>query len=221
MTILITGGAGFIGTNICLLAKKKGYSVVAMDSFIRPKSEENIPILQEADVEILRGDVRNMHDLHRSPLPEAIIHLAANPGIPWSIRWPDYDFAVNAMGTVNILEYARKMGDYQGKKIPVIFASTNKVYSDLINEIPLEEEETSYSMNVDEEGLSKRIVGGVSETGINENFPIDGLGKYSHSPYGCSKLVGDIYCQEYYSHNLSFQTMTTMTAVLTLLKDIS
>jgi len=206
MTILITGGAGFIGTNICLEAIKRGYKVIAMDSFIRPKSEENIPILQEAGVEILRGDVRQMVDFHRSPVPDAIIHLAGNPGIPWSIRWPVYDFQVNAQGTLNVLEYARVMGVQMNKKIPVIYASTNKVYTDLINEIPLEEKEKRYEWNLLDLMVFKYIagkprplwIGGVTKKGINETFPLDGFGKYHHSPYGTSKLAGDLYCQEYF-----------------------
>jgi len=106
MRILVTGGAGFIGTNICLEARKRGYEVIAMDSLIRRQSEENLPILKEASVEILRGDVREMVDFYRTPIPDAIIHLAANPGIPWSMLWPSYDFDVNAKGTINVLEYS-------------------------------------------------------------------------------------------------------------------
>jgi len=204
MVILITGGAGFIGTNICLEAVKRGHKVIAMDSFIRPKSEENIPILQEAGVEILRGDVRQMVDFHRSPVPEAIIHLAGNPGIPWSVRWPVYDFQVNAQGTLNVLEYARVMGDQLEKKIPVIYASTNKVYTDLINDVPLVEGDNRFSWDIkhgEEEvefDYGKFWAGGVTPDGVNETFPIDGFGEYHHSPYGVSKLAGDMYCQEYF-----------------------
>lgn len=202
MVILITGGSGFIGTNIALLARKKGYSVIVMDSFVRPKSEENIPVLKEAGVNILRGDVRLMQDFQRSPVPDAIIHLAANPGIPWSIQWPAYDFEVNAKGTINVLEYARVMGEQLKKKIPVIFASTNKVYSDLINVIPIKENDTRYYWD---ELVQLGAVGeheawdfGFTAMGINEKFPIDGFGKHGHSPYGASKLSADIYCQEYF-----------------------
>ena len=196
MRILITGGSGFIGTNTCLEAVRRGHKVIAMDSFVRPKSEENIPILKEAGVEIIRGDVRATVDFHRSPVPDAIIHFAGNPGIPWSMNWPTYDFDVNAKGTLNVLEYSRVMGGQLGKKIPVIYASTNKVYTDLVNEIEIFEEEKRYIW----EGIYPSIIGdGFShEFGINEKFPLDGFGKYHHSPYGVSKLAGDQYCQEYY-----------------------
>jgi len=203
MVILVTGGAGFIGTNICIEAIKRGHKVIAMDSFIRPKSEENIPTLQEAGVEILRGDVRQMVDFQRSPVPDAIIHLAGNPGIPWSVRWPVYDFQVNAQGTLNVLEYSRVMGEQTKKKIPVVYASTNKVYTDLINEIPLVEKETRYEWGSQGYGDPRVWDCGLMSmgdkiSGITEEFPIDGFGKYHHSPYGASKLAGDIYCQEYF-----------------------
>lgn len=181
MKLLITGGCGFIGTNIAYEAHRRGYKVICFDSFIRPRSEENIEFLSKHGIEIIRGDVRNTEDFFRIGSVDAIIHLAANPGIPWSIQWPDYDFNVNAVGTINALEYARSLG-----KIPFIFASTNKVYSDKINDLELYENKTRYFW-------ANRLF-----EGIREDFPIDGFGKYSHSPYGVSKIAGDLLCQEYH-----------------------
>lgn len=205
MRILITGGAGFIGTNIAKEALHRGHDVIAMDSFIRPGTENNIPILKDFGAEVLRGDVREMVDFQRSPVPDAIIHLAANPGIPWSIQWPSYDFEVNARGTVNVLEYSRVMGQQLKKKIPVIFASTNKVYTDLINEIPWFERETRFEWirkmihkDTHYDSLKARMELGWTDLGINENFPVDGFGEYHHSPYGASKLAADQYMQEYH-----------------------
>lgn len=202
MRILITGGAGFIGTNISLEAIKRGHEVIIMDSLVRPKSEENLKVLQEAGVEILRGDVRNAIDLQRSPIPDAIIHLAANPGIPWSIKWPSYDFDVNARGLLNVLEYSRIMSVQVEHKIPVVFASTNKVYSDLINEIDFKEGETRHEWDFEQpkktDNLSKLVQMGITENGVNEFFPIDGFGEFPRSPYGVSKTAGDLYCQEYF-----------------------
>src|SRR4051812_9019221 len=142
MILLITGACGFIGTNIALAARKKNYKVIGLDSLIRKKTEENIPILEKAGVTIIRGDVRNKEDFDRLPKVDAVIHLAANPGIPWSIAYPLYDFDTNTRGTLNVLEFARKNG-----KIPVIFASTNKVYSDMINKIPVKEYKARYKYN--------------------------------------------------------------------------
>lgn len=190
MKILITGGCGFIGTNIALEAKARGYSVIAFDSLIRRGSENNVRVLEKNGIEVVRGDVRNPEDLERVEKIDAIIHLAGNPGIPWSIKWPVYDFNVNTIGTINILEYSRNHG-----KIPVIFASTNKTYSDIINEAAIEEGVARYQWsqqtNFFREGFS-------STYGLDENFPTEGFGKYPHSPYGVSKLSADHYCQEYF-----------------------
>lgn len=196
-TLIVTGGCGFIGTNICLLAKKKGYKVIAFDSLIRPHTEDNAAILKNENIEVIRGDVRSDHDLERLPKKaNGIIHLAANPGIPWSIKSPLYDFSANAMGTIHVLEFARK-----NNLIPVIFASTNKIYSEEINVVPVKEQKTRYVWDTKKEKkhlLRGAVLEGISEKGVNENFPMDGVGKFSHSPYGVSKAAGDLYCQEYF-----------------------
>lgn len=190
MKILITGGCGFIATNTAIEAIRRGYKVTAFDSFIRKGSEENVPILEKRGATIFRGDVRNPEDFERlEEKYDAIVHFAGNPGIPWSIAHPYYDFQVNALGTVNVLEYARTHGN-----IPVIYASTNKCYSDMVNDIPLKEKDTRYEWDQPPGGW----MDGVTSKGINEFFPTDGFQRYPHSPYGCSKLTGDTYCQEYF-----------------------
>jgi CDP-paratose 2-epimerase len=195
-TLIITGGCGFIGTNISLLAKKMGYKVFAFDSLIRVHTEENALLLKNNGVEVIRGDVRNIQDFERLPKKASgIIHLAANPGIPWSIKWPIYDFNVNAGGTLNILNFAKE------NLTPVIYASTNKIYSEEINLIPLKEEKTRYVWNfkkVNKNKIRRAVLDGISEKGINENFPMDSSGQFPHSPYGVSKATGDLYCQEYF-----------------------
>lgn len=179
MKICIFGGAGFIGTNVSLEAVKRGHKVVIFDSLIREKTEENLGIVEAT---LIRGDVRNPEDFERLPNNiDAIVNLAANPGIPWSIAWPLYDFKINALGALHVLEYARHHG-----KIPVIFASTNKIYSDKLNEIPMREQATRY------------VWKNKSYIGVPESFPVDGVGEYAHSPYGVSKCSADLYHQEYY-----------------------
>lgn len=188
--IIIYGGAGFIGTNVAIEARRRGYKVTVFDSLIRKDVESNLPVLKKHDVEIIRGDVRNVEDFLRiEGNIDGIINFSANPGIPVSIKYPLYDFNVNAKGAINVLEFARSHG-----KIPVIFASTNKVYSDMINDIPMKEEETRYAWNQTPEGWME----GVTSKGINEGFPTDGFQRYPHSPYGASKLAADTYCQEYF-----------------------
>lgn len=196
-TLVITGGCGFIGTNIALHARKEGYKVTCFDSLIRPLSEENLPVLKKAGVDIVRGDVRNLHDLERLPKSiSGLIHLGANPGIPWSINWPIYDFATNALGTLNVLEFSRLNG-----KFPVIFASTNKVYSEEINLVPVKPKGKRYVWSftkANKKRIRPAILAGINKLGINEDFPMDSSGRYPHSPYGVSKATADLYCQEYY-----------------------
>lgn len=175
MKILITGGAGFIGTNIALEVIERGHTPVVFDSFIRNGTEGNIL----DNVEYIRGDIRNTEDFERIPEVDAIINLAANPGVPWSMSWPLYDFHCNALGALNVLDYARTHGN-----LPIVLASTNKVYHDGINEIPMHETDTRYVWDNFE--------------GINEDFGVDGVGVHPKSPYGVSKTTADLYYQEYW-----------------------
>ena len=178
-TLLCTGSCGFLGTNVSLKFLANGWKVIAFDNLHRKGVYTNI--LNHPNYTFIHGDVRNYSDLKEIDKIDCVLHLAANAGIPWSIKNPRYDFEVNAGGTINILEYARI------RKIPVIFASTNKVYSDAICDLPLEEKDYRYDFRDPE-----------YKEGISTTFPTDGRGDYSHSPYGSSKLAADTYCQEYF-----------------------
>jgi CDP-paratose 2-epimerase len=199
--ILITGGCGHIGTNICIEAIKRGHSVVVMDNLHREEVVNNLKYLQEEDdkhqFSFVWGDVRNSGDFERIPLVDAVIHLAANPGIPWSIQWPKYDFETNAGGTVNALEFARKCGN-----APFVYASTNKTFSDIINNIPTKEFEKRYvwTENILKHEKHEKCFLDFEDgkIGINENFPVQGFGTYGHSMYGISKLTGELYATEYH-----------------------
>lgn len=206
MKILITGGVGMIGTNICIEAMKRGHDVIAMDNLHREEVINNLRWLEDFNHTLVKdrgfqfiwGDVRNQDDFDRIPKVDAIIHLAANPGVPWSIKWPTYDFDTNARGTLNALEFARKQGN-----IPFIYASTNKTFSDIINGIPMEETEKRYIWRLPN-GCSLGMKDGIDYTqgspaqAINERFPVMGFGKYGHSMYGVSKLTGELYATEYH-----------------------
>lgn len=119
MKILISGGCGFIGTNIALEAKSRGHEVVCYDNLSRKGSNNNMDFLVKQGVICIVGDILNIQGDNQY---DGIIHLAANAGVPWSIDNPVGDFEQNAVGTLNLLEYARE------RKTPFIFASTNKVY---------------------------------------------------------------------------------------------
>jgi CDP-paratose 2-epimerase len=182
MKILITGGAGFLGSNICIAARQKGHQVVVMDNFVRKGSDRNARFLEKRHgVKIIHGETRLEQDW-KEIKADAIIHLAGQPGIPKSMENPVLDFQVNALGTLYGLEHARRLGN-----VPFLYASTNKVYSDEVNDIRLRETETRYE--IDDPSFVN---------GIPEGFPMDSSGTHPHSPYGVSKASGDLLTQEYY-----------------------
>lgn len=184
--VLITGGAGFIGSNVARYLLDNGYEVTLLDSLVRQGVVNNLKYLKEA--KFVKGDIRNRKDILKCGDADIIYHCAANPGIPISLENPMYDFDVNAIGTLNMLEYARHYGS------SLIYASTNKVYGEEVNKIPTIEENTRYDYR-----------GKYNGRGIPSDFSTDGS---DHSPYGCSKLTGDLYCREY-STNLGVPTIVT------------
>ncbi len=205
MTILIGGGCGHIGTNMCLEAIARGHKVVCFDNLHREQVIDNLRWLWETytkeQFEFVWGDCRNQDDFDRLPQVNSVIWLCANPGIPWSIQYPLYDFETNAKGTLHALEFARKCGN-----VPFVYASTNKTFSDIINEIPTREEEKRYVWN-DQlvfDPANMHLLAGLEVNngiiqGINEKFPVSGFGKYGHSMYGISKLTGELYATEYHT----------------------
>jgi nucleoside-diphosphate-sugar epimerase/intein/homing endonuclease len=189
--ILVTGGAGFIGTTTCLKLLEKGHEVIAFDNLVREGVDKNLEFLKGKDgFTFVEGDVRVKEDFVKLDSDiEGIIALAANPGIPKSLEDPLYDFDINARGMIHVLEFARSRG-----KIPVVFASTNKVYPDTINDLFFLKEDKHYMST------------GKYLNGIPETYPMDGVGA-AHSPYGASKASADLYCQEYFH---TFDVPTTI-----------
>lgn len=199
MKILVTGGSGFIGSNVVEYYARKTRNeaeIVAFDNQSRAKMlgktsgdplhnwnylKGNYP-----RVKLTVGDIRDFERL-KDVAKEAniIIHTAAQVAVTTSVANPRIDFEINALGTLNVLEIARR------SDAAVVFTSSNKVYGENVNKIPIEENETRYSF------ADKRY-----ENGIPENFPIDISG---HSPYGCSKLAADIYVQDY-AHTYGLRT---------------
>ncbi|MGB9760488.1 MAG: GDP-mannose 4,6-dehydratase [Thermoproteota archaeon] len=193
MRILVTGGAGFIGSHAVEYFAKNDNEVIALDNFLRneilgKKMKDQFHnwnyIKQYKNVKLIKGDIRNfseIKDVARNV--EVIIHTAAQVAVTTSLINPRVDFEINTLGTFNVLEIAR-LNDSS-----IIFCSTNKVYGENVNKIPIEEKETRY------EFADPRY-----KEGIPEDFPVDLTG---HSPYGCSKLAADIYVQDYaYTYGL-------------------
>jgi CDP-paratose 2-epimerase len=178
MKLLITGGAGFLGSNLARRAIETGKEVLVFDNLSRPSSSKNLEWLSEAGkFEHINGDVRIQNDIERtiaSFKPDAVFHLAGQVAMTTSIQNPRKDFEINVMGTFNVLDSVRRFA----KDAPVIYSSTNKVYGDL--------EWTEYKE------LEKRWIAPVFPNGFDESAPLD-----FHSPYGVSKGSGDQYCLDF------------------------
>ncbi len=175
--LLITGGAGFIGSNLASYFANKKYKVTIFDNFIRYGTRENAQWLKKnfPGINIIRGDIRKIDDLKKAVSDKDIIfHLAAQVAVTTSVVDPKTDFEVNALGTFNVLESVR----LAGHKPIVIFSSTNKVYGGM-EEIVIVERKDCYAY--------KDLPYGVSEK-HNLDF---------HSPYGCSKGAADQYVRDY------------------------
>ena len=180
MKYLITGGAGFIGSNYANRLIERGEDVVVFDNLSRQGAKRNIEWLQEKfgknSFELNVNDVRNIQEIQTAINDvEAIIHLAAQVAVTTSVINPRSDFEINALGTFNVLEAAR----ISGNKPIIIYASTNKVYGEM-EDIPVVEQEEQYQYSN-------------LPWGIPEERSLD-----FHSPYGCSKGSGDQYAHDYF-----------------------
>lgn len=179
MRCLVTGACGFIGTNFVLHMLKRGHQVVGTDSLSRKGSESNLQYIksQFPEFEFIYTEIEDLPSVVHLIKPEIVYHFAAQVAVTTSMQNPRRDFMINAMGTFEVALAAKKLN------IPVVYTSTNKVFGDNVNNIPIRELETRY--DYDEE---------FAEKGVNEEFSIDAK---HHTPYGCSKLVGDIYVREF------------------------
>lgn len=179
--VLITGGAGFVGTNLADRLLESGRPVVVYDSLSRPGTEENLKWLRHKHgrgVEVVISDVRDIGALR--PVvgrASAVIHLAAQVAVTSSLTDPVHDFEVNAGGTFGLVNLLSGRADPP----PLVFTSTNKVYGNL-DDLRLSEESTRY---VPEDG-------DIRARGIDEDRPLE-----FHSPYGCSKGAADQYVLDF------------------------
>ncbi|SMF72989.1 dTDP-D-glucose 4,6-dehydratase [Xaviernesmea oryzae] len=181
LPVVVTGGSGFIGSNLADSLLRDGDDVVILDNLSRPGVEQNLAWLTErhgARVHPVLADVRDFRDIEAAFADaKAVFHLAAQTAVTTSLVHPVDDFEANARGTLNVLEAVRKAG----KKAPVIFASTNKVYGAL-EDIGMLELDDRY-VPADEN---------MRADGIGEGRPLDFC-----TPYGCSKGVADQYVLDY------------------------
>jgi CDP-paratose 2-epimerase len=177
--IVVTGGAGFVGSNLVDKLLSDNSDVTILDSLSRRGSEANLAWLRHRHrgrkSRIVRGDVRDF-DIVQSVLRDAdvVFHLAAQVAVTSSVHDPRLDFDVNALGTFNVLEAAR----INGRRPVVVFTSTNKVYGGM-EEVDVIEGGESYAYQD-------------LPYGVDESQPLD-----FHSPYGCSKGAADQYVHDY------------------------
>ncbi|HJX39305.1 MAG TPA: SDR family NAD(P)-dependent oxidoreductase [Anaerolineae bacterium] len=176
--VLVTGGAGFIGTNLSHRLLSQGHEVVIYDNLSRAGTKKNLAWLRQNHGEsftLVQADVRDYPSLQRAVLGcDVVYHLAGQVAVTWSVSDPRQDFEINALGTLNMLEAARS----SSPPPIVLFTSTNKVYGGM-EEVEIVELETRHAYASLPEGVS-------------EARPLD-----FHSPYGCSKGAADQYVRDY------------------------
>lgn len=193
--VVITGSAGLVGSEACLYFGSLGFDVVGIDNDMRARffGEEastswNVRHLRTSlgrayrhhDVDIRdRAGILAIFESHGSDI-ELVIHAAAQPSHDWAARQPFTDFEINAMGTLNVLEAAHQ----HAPDAVFIFTSTNKVYGDAPNHLPLLEMRTRFEIDPTH----------AYADGITEDMPID---RSLHSLFGASKLAADVLVQEY------------------------
>ena len=190
MKALITGGAGFVGSNLAAHLLERGADVSVFDSLARHGASENLAWLRSLTqgaepLEFTHGDVRNAFDVEeliRRVKPEVIFHLAGQVAMTTSMQSPRRDFEINVLGSINVLEAVRM---YSPETV-IVYASSNKVYGNL-GHLELIEAETRYQPRAYVAGGT-----GLASGGVDESTAIE-----FHTPYGCSKGAADQYMLDY------------------------
>ncbi|HEY8241805.1 MAG TPA: NAD-dependent epimerase/dehydratase family protein, partial [Kiritimatiellia bacterium] len=183
MRVLVTGGCGFIGSNLAVSFRTRGWDVVCFDNFSRRGSDLLAARVTGKGCKVVRGDIRNAGDF--SALDgrfDVMLECSAEPSVLAGTTTSGARFVVdnNLVGSVNCFDFARD------RQIPVLFLSTSRVYPyDRIGALPLEERETRFECVTTGPGLGPE--------GISEEFPLDGV----RSLYGATKLCSELLLREY------------------------
>lgn len=179
--ILVTGGAGFIGSNLADRLAHEGHRVIVYDALARPGVETNLEWLRSRHGDRIEAIVADIRDEDRladaAARAGAVFHLAAQVAVTTSLADPRDDFTINIAGTLHLLDALRT----RNPDAPLVFASTNKVYGDLLD--------VALTLDADRYLPVDTLV---RERGIDENRPLD-----FHTPYGCSKGAADQYVLDY------------------------
>jgi len=186
--VLVTGGAGFIGSHVAERFAGDGHPVTVLDNLSRArllkKDDRNARynwnhLAGLPNITLREGDCRDAATVREAAEGAAIIvHTAAQTAVTTSVTDPRQDFENNVIGVFNVLEAARQATPHPA----VVFCSTNKVFGHNVNDVPLSEQATRWAF------------AGAAASGIPEGFSIDHC---EHTPYGVSKLTGDLYMQDY------------------------
>lgn len=179
MKLLITGGCGFLGSNLALEAFKRNYELFIFDNLSREQSKGNLEWLRsKGNFKFYNKDVRQGEDVNeivKDIKPEIVFHLAGQVAMTASLANPKTDFEINAMGSLNVLDAVKMFSP----ECLVVYSSTNKVYGDL-EWAGYEETDTRYVCNQ-------------YPLGFPETIPLE-----FHTPYGCSKGSADQYMLDFY-----------------------
>jgi CDP-paratose 2-epimerase len=200
---LVTGAGGLIGYETVRFLHNKGFNILGVDNNLRKyffgdrgDTTRNIENLTKTCNYFsnysfdLRDRQKVLDFMQAKGSFDLIVHTAAQPSHDWAAKEPFTDFDVNAMATLNLLEGFRQ---YSPEGV-FIFTSTNKVYGDNPNKIPLKELTMRWEYDLEAGFKYPELKEGVSEKGINENLSMDNC---VHSIFGASKVAADIMCQEY------------------------
>ncbi len=183
--ILITGGAGFVGSNLAVLFRRDfpEVRVTAFDNLHRRGSELSLPRLREVGVEFVHGDIRSMEDLDRVGPFDLLLDCSAEPSVHAGASGsPREVLGINLLGTINCLEAARKA------EAALLFLSTSRVYPIApLNAVPWIEDDERFRWAPDGEQA------GITTQGVTEEFPLPG----ARSFYGASKLASELLITEY------------------------
>ena len=186
MNIVITGGAGFVGSNIARFLRRQSakIQITAFDNLYRRGSERNLPLLQQDGIKFVHGDVRQKTDLALLPKADIVIECSAEPSVLAGYgESPEYLIDTNMIGALNCLELCRVNGS------KLIFLSSSRIYPyDAIQRIPLNQTDSRFEWDIDAAAIE-----GITPLGLSEAFPLEGL----RSLYGATKLSAELFCREY------------------------
>ena len=183
--LLITGGAGFVGSNLAvsLAGRHPEWEIVALDNLYRRGSKLNLPRLRAAGVEFVEADVRSPEDLAKLPEISALVECSAEPSVMSGVDGDTgYLVHTNLTGAYNCLELARRDGAF------FVFLSTSRVYP-VAPQVQLTLEEAATRFEI----APEQALPGVSPAGISERFPLEG----ARTLYGATKLAAELLIEEY------------------------